>query len=77
MADEFPTLSVDRDKPGIIRLESEDGLTGILAGMRAAEIVRRCNAFPDLLRAAEAALQDSERESTRCVLRDAISKATA
>lgn len=72
MDNDLPKLSVDKVRPGIIRMEGEDDLTGILAGMKAAEIVRRCNAYPDLFKACELALNDSERESTREVLRAAL-----
>lgn len=50
MTAKLPVLAVRPDQQGIIRFQNEDGDTvDILAGMRAAEIVRRCNAFPDLI----------------------------
>lgn len=54
MTDEFPKMSVDKARPGIIRYEGADELTGVLAGLHAPEIVRRCNSYPALLEACEA-----------------------
>lgn len=49
MTDELPKLSIDKERPGIIRFEDGDEFAGILAGIKSAEIVRRCNEYPDLM----------------------------
>lgn len=72
---DFPKMAVDPKRPGVIRYQGADELTGILAGLHAAEIVRRCNSYPALFRAVELALNDSDRESTRKVLRAALHEA--
>lgn len=44
-------LFIDPKAPGVIRIEGTDRLTGILAGLRAPEIVHRCNAHGELVAA--------------------------
>jgi hypothetical protein len=44
----LPKLSVDPQQPGVIRIQGCDALTGILAGVRAPEIVQQCNAYDGL-----------------------------
>lgn len=41
----WPKAYVDKVRPGIVRFEGGDSMDGILAGTRAAEIVKRWNAY--------------------------------
>lgn len=49
-----PQAYVDKDSPGIIRFEGADQFDGLLAGTRAAEIVKRWNAHADMVEALKA-----------------------
>lgn len=62
----LPRLSIDKTSPGVIRIEGTDAMTGILAGVRAPEIVRRCNSHDGLVAALE--LEQVKRR----ILTDAI-----
>lgn len=78
MTDTFPKPSVDQDRSGIIRMEGEDALTGILAGVKAAEIVRRCNAHDAMLAAlvkAQPYIKNAGAETLLIQVRAAITAA--
>lgn len=54
------TASIDKERPGIIRFSDGDAFDGALVGCRAAEVVSRYNAAPDLLEALENLLATTE-----------------
>jgi hypothetical protein len=49
----LPRMSVDKLLPGVIRMEGCDSMTGLIVGVRAPEIVRRCNSHDALVAALE------------------------
>ena len=76
MTDENTKFRIDPVRPGIVRFD-DDPTAGILVGIKAAEVVRRWNAFPELvaaLQACEAARdatpdqQDEAYQQARAVL---------
>lgn len=66
----LPHLSIDKNYPGVIRIEGTDAFAGILAGVRAPEIVHRCNCHEALVAALEGMLALTEPWP----LRDAVAK---
>lgn len=76
----LPRLSLDKVNPGVIRIAGTDAMTGILAGMRAPEIVHRCNAHDALVAAlklvrGEDAMSGALSEVTAKAVRTALSQA--
>ena len=55
----LPKMSIDPSRPGIIRW-GDDGMTGMLAGMHAAQIVAACNAHEELVTALRELLARAE-----------------
>lgn len=43
----WPKAYLDKERPGIVRFEGGDSMDGLLAGTRAAEIVKRWNSYDE------------------------------